>query len=284
MGKLSIKRLKYATSPGYEVRPKNKSIWKCKKWHCAKGVHGHCSADWFRQVQTSLDKSEHVWSAIFLNHEKHAVQIWSSPQTCMQFSKRPSLETLWHSEVEETALHHASIGVRCELVWSATFLGSTSKNDIIIRKLLLSQVGMWNFTRIGPKTKKFWLLIVPALMRSYQPHLGQPQKGVNRNFSWPHFSLTSYPGEIAYFNSPNRQLSNGARVMELYWNRNVDPSRGPCLKAIDRKSFKCGNFLVLHPALLKIAYFKSGNRQLSIDVLLKERRQRKFVDPSRGAP
>ena len=25
------------------------------------------------------------------------------------------------------------------------------------------------------------------------------------------FSLTSYPGEIAYFNSPNRQLSNGAR-------------------------------------------------------------------------
>ena len=30
------------------------------------------------------------------------------------------------------------------------------------------------------------------------------------------FSLTSYHGEIAYFNSPNRQLSNGARVMELY--------------------------------------------------------------------
>ena len=37
------------------------------------------------------------------------------------------------------------------------------------------------------------------------------------------FSLTSYPGEIAYFNSPNRELSNGARVMELYWNRNVEP-------------------------------------------------------------
>ena len=27
------------------------------------------------------------------------------------------------------------------------------------------------------------------------------------------FSLMSYPAEIAYFNSPNRQLSNGARVM-----------------------------------------------------------------------
>ena len=28
--------------------------------------------------------------------------------------------------------------------------------------------------------------------------------------------LASYPGEIAYFNSPNRQLSNGAQVTELY--------------------------------------------------------------------
>ena len=28
--------------------------------------------------------------------------------------------------------------------------------------------------------------------------------------------LTSYPGEIAYLNSPNRELTNGALVMELY--------------------------------------------------------------------
>ena len=66
------------------------------------------------------------------------------------------------------------------------------------------------------------------------------------------FSLTSYPGEMAYFNSPNRQLSNGALVMELYWNRNVDPSRSPCLKTIDRKSLERSNFLVLRPALLKL--------------------------------
>ena len=50
------------------------------------------------------------------------------------------------------------------------------------------------------------------------------------------FSLTSYPGEIAYFNSANREL-------ELYRNRNVDLSRSPCLKAIDRKSER-GNFSV----------------------------------------
>ena len=30
------------------------------------------------------------------------------------------------------------------------------------------------------------------------------------------FGLTSYPGEIAYFNLPNGELSNGERVMALY--------------------------------------------------------------------
>ena len=63
-----------------------------------------------------------------------------------------------------------------------------------------------------------------------------------------------------------RELSSGARVMELYRNRNVDPSRSPCLKAIDRKSFERFNFLVLRPALLKVAYFNSG---------ILERRKRK---------
>ena len=98
------------------------------------------------------------------------------------------------------------------------------------------------------------------------------------------FSLTSYPGEIAYFNSPDGEVSNGAQVMQLYWDRNVDPSRSPCLKAIDRKSFERGNFLVLRPALLEIAYFDSANGQLSIPVLPKELWQRKIVDPSGAAP
>ena len=54
--------------------------------------------------------------------------------------------------------------------------------------------------------------------------------------------------------------------------------------AIDRKSFERGNFLFLRPALLKIAYINSGNRQLFIAVLPKELRQRKIVYPSRTAP
>ena len=74
------------------------------------------------------------------------------------------------------------------------------------------------------------------------------------------FGLTSYPGEIAYFNSPNEELSNSVQVMALYWSKIVDPSRSPCLKTVQRKSFEQGNFLVIRPVLLKIAYFNSANR------------------------
>ena len=35
--------LKCAISAGYDVILKNKSIRKCKKWHCATNIHGHCS-------------------------------------------------------------------------------------------------------------------------------------------------------------------------------------------------------------------------------------------------
>ena len=51
------------------------------------------------------------------------------------------------------------------------------------------------------------------------------------------------------------------------------------LKAIDRNSFERGNFLVLHPVLLKFAYLNSGNRQISIAVLSKELRQKGLSIP-----
>ena len=84
------------------------------------------------------------------------------------------------------------------------------------------------------------------------------------------FGLTSYPAEIAYFNSPNGELSNGVRVMALYWSEIVDPSRSPCLKTVNRKSFERRNFLVFRPVLLKIAYFNSANGQLSNTVWPKD--------------
>ena len=66
------------------------------------------------------------------------------------------------------------------------------------------------------------------------------------------FSLTSYPAAIAYLNLPNRELSIGVRLMKLYWNRNVNPSGGPCLKTVDRRRFERPNLWVLIPALPKM--------------------------------
>ena len=96
------------------------------------------------------------------------------------------------------------------------------------------------------------------------------------------FGLTSYPGEIACFNSPNGELSNGVRVMALSLSKIVDPSRSPCLKTVDKKSFERRNLLVLRPVQLKNAYFSSANRELSKGVHFEELRQREIADPSRG--
>ena len=131
-------------------------------------------------LRTGSDKLGQVWTSqnrcealFFLNHESHAVQIWPTLQTCVQFSNRTSLETLRPSEVVETALRHASnwrkvwTGVKCNFSWVHF------QNWYIITKLSLSRVRRWNFTRKGLKTKKLWLLIIPALRRSYQPRLGK---------------------------------------------------------------------------------------------------------------
>ena len=76
-------------------------------------IHGHCIVDRFGQVWTRQNRCEVLF---LLNRESHAVQIWPTPKTCVQFSNHTSLETLRPSEVVETALRHASIGVICELV------------------------------------------------------------------------------------------------------------------------------------------------------------------------
>ena len=64
-------------------------------------------------------------------------------------------------------------------------------------KLSIRRVRMWNFTRIGPKTKKLWLSIAQVQWLSEQPGLGPPQKGVNCNFfrrnSTSRTALESYP-------------------------------------------------------------------------------------------
>ena len=63
---------------------------------------------------------------------------FSPPQTWVRFSNRTSLEILRASEVVESGLRHASVGVRCELVLSATFFRRTTTSE---RSLESSQIG-----------------------------------------------------------------------------------------------------------------------------------------------
>ena len=186
---LEISRLgesKYAISPGYEVRPKNKSIRKCKKmtlhcectWsHCIVGIRS--GQDWASQNRCEV--------LFFLNRETHALQIWPTPKTCMQFPNRTSLETLRPSEVVESGLRHASVGVSCELVWSATFFRLSSTSHMLLKSSWLAEFKYAISPGYNVRKEKLWLLIIPARRPSEHTGLGPPQKGVNCNFSWPEF-------------------------------------------------------------------------------------------------
>ena len=69
------------------------------------------------------------------------------------------------------------------------------------------------------------------------------------------FSLTSYPAEIAYFDSPDRELSNSVQVMALYWNKIVDPSGSPYYSDHVRPSRS--HFFALSSALILRSYVLS---------------------------
>ena len=135
------------------------------------------------QVRTGLDKSEQMWSNIF-------PRPWVA--RCPKLAQPPNLRAVFYPYLARNSTtlgnggNSASScfnwpnGVKCNFSWEQF------QKRYIIRKLLFGRVRMRNFTRIGAKTKKLWLSIIPALRQSYQPRLGQPQKGVNRNFFWPH--------------------------------------------------------------------------------------------------
>ena len=63
----------------------------------------------------------------------------------------------------ETALRHASVGVRCELVWTGVKCNFSSvqlHDQYVDGKLPISRVRVWNFTRIRRKTKKLGLSMI----------------------------------------------------------------------------------------------------------------------------
>ena len=70
-------------------------------------------SDRFGQVRT-------LWNTIFCQPWGARSPNLAHPQTCVQFPNRTSLETLRPSKVVDSGLCHASVGIRCELVWSAT--------------------------------------------------------------------------------------------------------------------------------------------------------------------
>ena len=85
---------------------------------------------------------------------------------------------------------HASSRFSWRKVWNGVKCNfSSPQHQVwkIVGKLSIRRVRIWNFTRIGPMTKKLWLSIVPVQRPSEQPGLGPPQKGVNCNFSSPEF-------------------------------------------------------------------------------------------------
>ena len=100
-------------------------------------VHGHCIVRRSGQVWTSQNRCEVLF---FLNRESHAPQIRPTPNTCVQFSNCTSLETLRPSEVVESALRHASVCVRCELVLSTTFLRRTTTSERSLESCRLGEL------------------------------------------------------------------------------------------------------------------------------------------------
>ena len=90
------------------------------------------------QVWTSQNRCE---AQFFLNREAgaHSPNL-AHPQTGVQFPNRTSLETLRPSEVVETAFRHTSIGVRCELVRSATFLRQSSTGHTLLESSRLAEL------------------------------------------------------------------------------------------------------------------------------------------------
>ena len=129
------------------------------------------------QVRTGLDKSEQGWSTIFpqpwvarfpnLAHPQNLRAVFylylARNSTILQsggnsLSSRFNWRKVWN-------------GVKCNFSWAHLHRRYGDG------KLSISgPAWTWNFTRIGRKTKKLRLSIIPAQRRSHQPPLGQPIK------------------------------------------------------------------------------------------------------------
>ena len=150
-------------------------------------IHGHCIVRRSGHVRTSLDKTEQVWSTIF-------PQPWVPRSLNLAHPPNLRVVSLPYLARNPTTLRSGGISASSRFSWLKVWNGvkcnfSSPHHHVrnIVGKLSIWRVWMWNFTRIGPKTKKLWLSIVPARRPPEHIGLGPPQKGRNCNFSWPEF-------------------------------------------------------------------------------------------------
>ena len=139
-----------------------------QKWHCETSVHGHCIVDRSVQVWTSQNRCELLF---FINHDSHALQIWPTPKhACSFLTVSPTLRNGGITASSRFSWRKVWTGVKCNF--------SSPHHHVrkVVGKLSVRRVGMWNFTRIWPKTKKLWVSIVPARTLSEHSGLGPPQK------------------------------------------------------------------------------------------------------------
>ena len=185
---------------------------------------------------------------------------------------------MWLKEVRrrKAALHTSSHLTQTGAWWSAvstTLEGRRVSSEVRLENCTqvwgLGQIWTACDSRLRKNSAShlFWLVqTCPNLSTMQWPCTLVAQCHFSHFWMFLFFGLTSYPAEIAYFNSPDCELSNGVRVMALHSSTLVDPSVSPCLKTIDGKTFERRHFLVLRLVLLKIAYFNSANGWLSKDI------------------
>ena len=89
------------------------------------------------------------------------------------------LRPIWSARLIGSGGNHPSSRFNWRKVWTGVkcnFSSAQLHEQYIVGNLPISRVRMWNFTQIQRKTRKFWLLIIPARRRSDQPWVGQPPK------------------------------------------------------------------------------------------------------------
>ena len=146
-----------------------------------------------RQVLASQNRCEVLF---FLNRESHAFQICPTPKPACSFLTVPCSKLYdpprwWKRISSRFSWLKVWTGVKCN------FTSAQHQDRNAIGKLWISRARMCNITTIRWKTKMLCLSIIPAWRRSHQPSLGQPPKGVNYNFSLPHFDESHVVGKLS---------------------------------------------------------------------------------------